>query len=144
MRSGITILVVDDEETLQSLLQKLFERDGYRTFCAGSVAEAKEALCENKVDVIVSDIKMPGGSGYDLLQYVRKSHPNIGVILMTGYGDLYSVRDAMLHGADEYVTKPFKGAEMCLLVDRVYWRKRTEMEAAETEAAETEATKAEN
>lgn len=127
MSVALTILVVDDEETLRSLLQTLLERDGYRTFGASSVAEARETLSEQSVDVVVSDIKMPGESGYDLLRFVRETLPEIGVILMTGYGDLFSVRDAMLQGADEYVTKPFKGAEISLLVDRVYWRRRAQM-----------------
>lgn len=138
MRGTLTILVVDDEEMLRSLLQTLLERDGYRTLSAASVAEARELLREQSVDVIVSDIKMPGESGYDLLRYVRENHPDIGVVMMTGYGDLYSVKDAMLHGADEYVTKPFKGAEMSLLVDRVYWRKRTEASESDVRAVSEE------
>ncbi len=124
MRGSIRVLVVDDEETLRNLLNSILEREGYEIQCASSVAEARTALDSRAFDVIVSDIKMPEESGYVLLKYTKEKFPGIGVILMTGYGDMYTVKDAMLLGADEYITKPFKGFEIAVIVERVYWRMR--------------------
>jgi two-component system, NtrC family, response regulator PilR len=124
MRGSIRVLVVDDEETLRNLLNSILEREGYEIECASSVEEARKALQAQAFDVVVSDIKMPKESGYDLLKYVKREFPAIGMILMTGYGDMYTVKDAMLLGADEYITKPFKGFEIAVIVERVYWRMR--------------------
>ncbi len=124
MLGSIKVLVVDDEETLRDLLKSILEREGYVIECASSVEEARCALRERAFDVVVSDIKMPKESGYKLLEFIKKEFPAIGVVLMTGYGDMYTVKDAILLGADEYITKPFKGFEIAVIVERVYWRMR--------------------
>jgi DNA-binding NtrC family response regulator len=61
-------------------------------------------------------------NGFELLKIVKKDYPNIGMIMMTAYGDTYTVKDALLLGADEYITKPFKSHEISLVVERAYWR----------------------
>jgi len=124
MRGSIKVLIVDDEETLRNLLRSILEREGYQVDCVDSVASARLALEEQSFDVVVSDIKMPKENGYKLLEFVKKQFPPVGVILMTGFGDMYTVKDAMLLGADEYITKPFKGFEIAIIVERVFWRMR--------------------
>ncbi|MCH9030735.1 MAG: response regulator [candidate division Zixibacteria bacterium] len=119
---SVSVLVVDDEELMRQLLKKILEREGYTVQEADSVAEAKDLLSGNDFDVIVSDIKMPDEDGFSLLKYVKENYPDIGVALITGHGDTYSVKDAMLLGADEYVAKPFKSYEIALVVERMYWR----------------------
>ena len=125
MTRKISVLIVDDEENLRDLLKSILEREGCVTRTAASVAEAREALEEGGFEIVISDIKMPGETGYDLLRYIREEHPGVGVILITGHGDTYSVKDAMLLGADEYLTKPFKSHEMAVMVERLYWRLRS-------------------
>lgn len=125
MGNDIYVLVVDDEEEMRKLLSTVLEREGYKVSVASDVAEARTLLSQSVFHVVISDIQMPGESGYDLLKYIKQSSPEIGVILMTGHGDIYSVKDAMLLGAEEYVTKPFKTFEIAVLVDRVYWRMRS-------------------
>ena len=132
MRRSIKVLVVDDEETLRNLLKSILDREGYAIECASSVMEARTYLQEQNFDVVVSDIKMPDEDGYKLLEYVKKEFPKVGVILMTGYGDMYTVKDAMLLGADEYITKPFKGFEIAVIVERVYWRMRATKKESES------------
>jgi len=101
MKEDATVLVVDDEEMLRSLLQKI-DRGG--------------------IDILITDVKMPEVSGFDLLKIVKGKYPGIGAIVMTAYGDAYTVRDALLMGADEYITKPFKSFEIVMVVERAHWR----------------------
>jgi YesN/AraC family two-component response regulator len=67
-------------------------------------------------------MKMPNMGGLDLLRAIKEDHPEIGMIMMTAYGDTYTVKDALLLGADEYITKPFKSFEVSMVVERTYWR----------------------
>lgn len=126
MRRGINILVVDDDEAMRLLLESILDREQNTVVCAASVSEAKSILAEMDLDVVISDIKMPKETGYDLLKFIKRNYPDIGVILMTGHGDIYSVKDAMLLGAEEYVQKPFKSFEVAVMVERVYWRMRAD------------------
>ena len=126
MRRGISTLIVDDDAAMRLLMESILSRQDYSVACAASVDEARAILAEAKIDVVISDIRMPGEDGYDLLKFVKLNYPGIGVILVTGHGDLYSVKDAMLLGADEYVNKPFKSFEIAVIVERVYWRMRTD------------------
>ncbi len=126
MRRGINILVVDDDEAIRLLFESILDREEFTMASAASVSEAKSVLAEMEFDVVISDIKMPKETGYDLLKFVKHNYPRIGVILMTGYGDIYSVKDALLLGAEEYIQKPFKSFEIKVMVERVYWRMRAE------------------
>ena len=122
MKSEISILIVDDESTMRNLLEKILAREGYQmhSVCDGQVA--LEYLENHKVDIVISDMKMPKMDGFELLKNIKQHHPGVGVIIMTAYGDTYTVKDALLLGADEYVTKPFKSYEISLVVERAYWR----------------------
>ncbi len=123
MKSAITILVVDDESMMRNLLEKILSRDGYSVLNAEDGEQALEVLRVQKVDILISDIKMPRLDGFGLLKTVKMEFPDLGVIMMTAYGDAFTVKDALLLGADEYITKPFKSYEISLVVERAYWRK---------------------
>ena len=118
------ILFVDDEpmvlKGLQRTLRKM--RGAWDMAFASSAQEALAILDNNPMDVIISDMKMPEMSGFELLRSIKKEHPDTGVIIMINYGDTYTVKDALLLGADEYITKPFKSFEVSLIVERAYWR----------------------
>lgn len=122
MKSSVSILIVDDEQMMRNLLEKILIREGYKILSAGNGAEALEVLQSSRVDMVISDIKMPRMNGFDLLKVLKEEYPEIGVIMMTAYGDTYTVKDALLLGADEYITKPFKSHEISLVVERAYWR----------------------
>lgn len=122
MKSSITILVVDDEEMMRNLLDKILSREGYNIKTVEDGVHALDVLKNEKIDMIISDIKMPRMNGFELLKNVKKDYPDIGIIIMTAYGDTYTVKDALLLGADEYITKPFKSYEISLVVERAYWR----------------------
>jgi two-component system response regulator PilR (NtrC family) len=115
-------MVVDDELMMRKLVEKVLIRDGFQVVLAKDGEEALRILAERRVEIIISDIKMPRLNGFELLRSVKQQYPNIAVIMMTAYGDTYSVKDALLLGADEYVTKPFQSHEIALIVERTYWR----------------------
>jgi len=122
MKSSVSILIVDDEEMMRTLLNRILSREGYKIRSAEDGVVALEVLKAEKFDIIISDMKMPRMDGFELLKIVKKEYPKIGVIIMTAYGDTYTVKDALLLGADEYITKPFKSYEISLVVERAYWR----------------------
>ena len=122
MKNEITILIVDDEEMMRNLLDKILSREGYKIETAVDGVHALEVLNEKKIDLIISDMKMPRMNGFELLKHVKADFSDIGIIIMTAYGDTYTVKDALLLGADEYITKPFKSYEISLVVERAYWR----------------------
>jgi DNA-binding NtrC family response regulator len=133
MKSTVAILVVDDEPMMRHLLEKILTRDGYKVFTAEDGQAALDVLATEKLSIVISDIKMPNVNGFDLLKIVKKQYPRVGVIMMTAYGDTYTVKDALLLGADEYITKPFKSFEISLIVERVYWRLTAEAREASAE-----------
>lgn len=122
MKQTINILVVDDELMMRKLVEKILSRDGFQVALASDGREALSLLAERKFDIVISDIKMPEMNGFELLQAIKRDYPTTAVIMMTAYGDTYSVKDALLLGADEYVTKPFQSQEIALMVERTYWR----------------------
>ncbi len=132
MREDATILVVDDEEMLRNLLQKILEKEGYRVLLASSGEEAIRAFKSEQIDLVVTDVKMPGMDGFDLLRTIKTDYPGTGVIVMTAFGDAYTVRDALLLGADEYITKPFKSFEIVMVIERAHWRILSSRQREET------------
>ena len=122
MKQEIAILVVDDEPMMQTLLERILTKDGYSVAVAGNGKEALEVLARQPISIVISDLQMPVMGGLDLLKNIKRDYPRIGVIIMTAYGDTYTVKDALLLGADEYITKPFKSFEISMVVERAYWR----------------------
>ena len=122
MKSSVSVLIVDDEEMMRNLLNKILSREGYRISSAEDGQAALETMGQEKIDIVISDMKMPRMNGFELLKVIKQEYPEVGVIIMTAYGDTYTVKDALLLGADEYITKPFKSYEISLVVERAYWR----------------------
>ncbi len=105
------LLIVDDEAEIRTTLAQYFGGVGYAIETAGDLPEALTKL-SGEIDAVVSDIKMPGGSGIDFLQQVRRVNPQVGVFLITGYPTLETVIDAKQHGAVAYFRKPLKFVEL--------------------------------
>ncbi len=113
------ILVVDDEEGLRVGLSKLLEDEGYAVECAEDGEKALEIVRSRHIDLMLTDMRMPGMSGIELLKQVRKIREDIGVIILTGYGEIESYIEAMNFGAMEYVSKPFKVNELKFIVSKI-------------------------
>ena len=107
-----TILFVDDERELLVALEHYFRLKQYRVLCAESAEAARVLLAEYVVDLVVTDVAMPGMGGRELLTWLRFRQPQLPVILITGVGSIDSAVDAIQHGAFHYVTKPFDPVEL--------------------------------
>jgi DNA-binding NtrC family response regulator len=113
------ILIVDDEEGLREGLKKLLEDEGYAVVGAETGEEALQVLQQSHIDLVLTDMRMPGMNGIDLLKRIRELHGELGVIILTGYGQIESYIEAMNFGAIEYVSKPFKVNELKFIINKV-------------------------
>ena len=120
-----SILVVDDEPLLQEAVKCVLHSQGYDVATAGTGEEALTRIAQQAFDVIVSDIKMPGLTGLEVLERSRTLNPRIGVILMTGYASLDTAVEALRLGASDYLQKPFELDDLMLSVQRALGHGRT-------------------
>ena len=110
------ILIVDDSASVRGFLEDLLKDEGYRAVSAPDGDSALDFLRSNVVDLMLSDIKMPGLSGIELLRQVKALYPDLLEIIITGYASLDSAREAILAGAADYVFKPFRAKEILLSI----------------------------
>lgn len=110
--AGLRILVVDDEPDLRLGLTRLLQQTGATIAAAASAEEALTQLASSPADLVISDIRMPGRSGVDLLRDVRSSHPAVEVILVTGFGTIELAVECLHAGAANFLTKPFDNDEI--------------------------------
>jgi two-component system response regulator HydG len=115
----VGVLIVDDQEMVRDLCQKVVESLGYRPFLAESGSQALEFLDRNSVDVVIADLKMPGMSGIELLDQIKARNARVEVVIMTGYASVPSAVQAMKLGASDYIVKPFGSEQMRLLIERL-------------------------
>ena len=112
------ILIVDDDPLVPRTLRILLQKHGYDVETAQNAQEAFDCLAEAPYDLVVSDINMPGASGFDVLAHIKQESPATEVILVTGYGTIENAVRGMKEGAFDYVTKPVLDDEMVLVVGR--------------------------
>jgi two-component system response regulator (stage 0 sporulation protein F) len=113
------ILVVDDEEGARELFNTILTDEGYHVTLAASGEDALSQLKADAFDLVVTDIKMPGMDGLQLLQEIRKSGSRSDVIMVTAYGEVESYLKAMSLGAAEYINKPIRIKELKRIVHKV-------------------------
>lgn len=101
------LLIVDDEPNIRRILQMAFEKVGYIAMTAEDVPSALALVDEDTPDCIITDVTMPGVSGYELLREVKTHRPELPVVIMTAFGTIPQAVQAIRDGAFEYVTKPF-------------------------------------
>ncbi|MFH1384879.1 MAG: sigma-54 dependent transcriptional regulator [Candidatus Omnitrophota bacterium] len=101
------ILIVDDEQIMRDSIQEALVSNGYNTTVAEDGSQAKKILQGSTFDIVISDIKMPGLTGLELLKYIKEVSSETLVILMTAFGTITSAIEAMKEGAFDYLTKPF-------------------------------------
>jgi DNA-binding NtrC family response regulator len=114
-----TILVVDDTPSTLEVLQRNLTAEGYTTYAAPNAVDALRLLEGTRVDLVITDLKMPKLSGIDLIRHIRENYKNIAVMMITGYATVESAVEAVKSGAEEYVSKPFTDAELLAAVRRV-------------------------
>lgn len=110
------ILVVDDEESIRDLCARVLTRAGYVVATAPSGEDAIVRLQEEAFDLMISDIRMPGISGLEVLEHAKTTFPAIRVVLITGFGTPQTLTRARQSGADRILTKPFNPMELLAAV----------------------------
>src|SRR5438874_1501578 len=101
------ILVIDDEQGMRDLLSLELARQGYTVQTAGDGAQALDKIHRQDFQLVLCDINMPHMGGLEVLEAVRHSHPDMEVIMMTGYGTVETAVAAMKEGAYDFIQKPF-------------------------------------
>jgi DNA-binding NtrC family response regulator len=112
------ILVVDDDESLRRVTQVQLEQAGYTTTTAADGYEALTILQKSPPDLVITDLKMPGMSGLELLRRIRADYPEMLVVMLTAFGTIESAVEAMKAGAYDYITKPVHSDELELVAQR--------------------------
>ena len=112
------ILVVDDTPALLEMVKEFLEAEGYAVKTAISGEAALQAMEQEKPDLVIMDIRMPGIRGLDALSEIKKKDPQATVIMMTAYGTTQTAIEAMKRGAYDYITKPFKNEEVKALIKK--------------------------
>ncbi len=120
------ILIVDDEHGFRTTLSRFIEKEGHKAFVASESKEAFDTLATHEIDIIVSDIIMPGISGIELMKKVREFYPNIKIVLITGEPTLEGATDAVRNGAFDYLTKPVSREAFCKAINTAAKIKRLE------------------
>src|ERR1035438_6754042 len=115
-KSRIHILVVEDEPGLCAGIQEALQREGYPVATAGDGQKAIERLKQRLYNLVISDVRLPGLSGADLLAHIKAKSPDTIVILMTAYGTVNTAVEAMKQGAYDYLPKPLDMRRLSALV----------------------------
>ncbi len=110
------LLIVDDDEMILRMLTEILEEEGFSIDTASSGEDALAILERKRYPLVMSDVRMPGISGFEVLQKVKDNYKRTKVILMTGYTDDYDISDSLILGADDYLTKPFDDETVILAV----------------------------
>ncbi len=120
------ILILDDEKNYLLVLQAILEDEGYAVTALDDPRLGMAFLDESEVDVVVTDMKMPGLTGEEVLDRVKKDFPHIPVLIMTAFGSIDNAVEAMKCGAFDYITKPFSNEELLLSVNKAMKLARAE------------------
>jgi two-component system NtrC family response regulator/two-component system response regulator HydG len=123
------ILIADDEETARNSLGQILTDDGYQTYLAADGKEALRLVAQEAPDILLTDLRMPGMDGQEVLSRIRQGYPEVAVVVMTAHGTIRSAVRALRDGAEDYLTKPIDVEELEHLLERLLNRKRL---AAET------------
>lgn len=125
-----TVLIIDDEEKLRNLLSRIIKLEGFAVLEAGSLKAGNKILEKENIDVLLCDVKLPDGSGVDLVNTIKPRYPSLEIILLTAYGNITDGVQAMKNGAFDYITKGDDNEKIIPLLNRaiekVQLKKRVE------------------
>ena len=124
----VTVLVVDDEEPIRNALRKFLKQQQFEVFAAASADEALQQLRLHKIALMLSDIRMPGTSGVDLVPQALEIEPDLAILMLTAVNDATSAALCMQRGALDYLTKPIELADLGRAVQRALKRREMQLE----------------
>src|SRR5262245_55782058 len=125
------ILVVDDEANARTALAELLREEGFSVETAADGFKALPKLDDFNPDLVLTDLRMPGMDGIELMQKSRAADPDRAVVVMTAHGAIDSAVTAMREGAADYLTKPLHFPELSIVVERALERRRLLLEAGQ-------------
>ena len=114
-----SILVVDDEDALRTVLSSELESEGYIVATAGDGDEAISILQGKSFDLVLLDIKMPRVDGFEVLRFIKERYPATKVIMLTGFADLKNAIESKKLGAEDFVSKPYDLVDLLTTIERV-------------------------
>ncbi len=129
-----TFLIVEDNDTMREGMARVVEKLGYRAIEAGTAEQALRSSDAPTVDILISDYKLPGMNGLELLQKVRAESPDIPTLLITAYGTIELAVEAMQKGASDFITKPFSPEELSIKIKQLLGRLEERAELARVQA----------
>lgn len=135
MISHVHVLVVDDDPVVMDLLGIHLEKQGYTVTLAANASEGEKRIAEDRFNLVVTDVEMPGIDGIEFLARIREQQPSIGVIVMTAFPERHSRTQAMRAGADGYIQKPFSLSNFSTVLERAYWNALTRVDTLGMEQA---------
>jgi len=106
------VLIVDDELNMRLVLSAVLKKEGFEVSSASDGREALQVLQSNKIDVVITDLKMPDMDGMELLTNISAQYPEIPVIMITAHGSIATAVEALKKGALDYITKPFDAMDL--------------------------------
>ena len=121
---GADVLVVEDRLSLRTMLRRTLESKGYSVEEAGDAVEARGCLSSSRISVVLTDLRLPRGSGMDVLRAAREADTNLPVIVMTAYGTIEEAVVAMKEGAFDFLAKPVDTDHLLVLMERAVDRRR--------------------
>ncbi len=125
-----TILAVDDEPHMRRLLEISLRQAGYRALSAGNGREALELIQQQQIDLVVSDLHMPGMNGLQLLEVIRKQYERLPFIMVTAQGEIKTAVEAMKLGASDYILRPFELETLEIAIQKALAVNRIQLENA--------------
>lgn len=128
MDNQIRVLVVDDEPKICYLIQELLSPEGYHVDVSFSGVEALQLIKKNKYQMLLTDLKMPGIDGLELIQRARDLNPEIRTIMVTGYATVDTAVQSLRHGVDDYIKKPFNVFELKKVVKQTLYTQQVATE----------------
>ena len=129
--SAVSILVVDDDQEVRGLLVESLTRSGYKVRYATSAEDAISRIRRDAFDLVLSDVKLPGMDGIALSRILTGLYPHLPVVLLTGYAEVTLAREAIQHGASDFLTKPIQLETLSIIVERNLERRKQEQIRAE-------------
>lgn len=132
-----SVLVIEDDISYGEMLKDALSHLGYDTHVSFSATGGLDIIRQNRVNIVLSDVNMPGMNGIELAQRVMSMYLDIPVVLITGINDLSQVREALALGVSDYIVKPVKVEELPVVIERNLERKRLESERLQENKAET-------
>ena len=109
---AVKILVTEDDAFLRDGLCEMLKKEGYDVVTAGTIEDAKESFCKEHFDLIILDVMLPDGNGFDMCGFIRENNKDVPILFLTACDDEVQIVRGLDAGADDYVTKPFKLLEL--------------------------------